>query len=197
MSFWINDIELKGQLVELIPLAQEHTNAVAEAVQDGELWKLWYTGVPSPKMVDAYVQKALVSKETQGWLAFVVKDQKTQKIIGSTRYCNVDNNHKRLEIGYTWYSKSTQRSGVNTETKYLLLKHAFETLNAIAVEFRTHWFNHQSRSAITRLGAKQDGVLRNHQRMADGSFRDTVVYSIIQSEWLSVKKHLQFKMEDY
>jgi RimJ/RimL family protein N-acetyltransferase len=197
MSFWINDLQLKGQLVELIPLVKQHTNAISLAVQDGELWKLWYTGVPSPETVNTYVQNALESKKTQGWLAFVVKDLKTQKIIGSTRYCNVDNNHKRLEIGYTWYSKSTQRTGVNTETKYLLLKHAFEQLNAIAVEFRTHWFNHQSRSAITRLGAKQDGVLRNHQKMADGSFRDTVVYSIIESEWLSVKKHLQYKMEKY
>ena len=197
MSFWIKNIKLKGELVELIPLTKEHEQSLSKAVQDGELWKLWYTGVPSPESTSNYIQSALDSKKNDGWLAFVVKDLKTQKIVGCTRYCNVDNNHKRLEIGYTWYSKSTQRTGINTEVKFLLLKHAFEALNAIAVEFRTHWFNQQSRAAITRLGAKQDGVLRNHQKMADGSFRDTVVFSIIESEWLSVKKHLQSKMINY
>ena len=197
MSFWINEITLKGELVELIPLSQKHEQSISDAVQDGELWKLWYTGVPSPETTSDYIQRAIDSKKYDGWLAFVVKDLKTQKIVGCTRYCNVDNIHKRLEIGYTWYSKSTQRTGINTEVKFLLLKHAFETLNAIAVEFRTHWFNQQSRAAITRLGAKQDGVLRNHQKMNDGSFRDTVVFSIIESEWLSVKSHLQFKMKSY
>ena len=124
-----------------------------------------------------------------------VHDGKPGKVVGSTRLFNVDAANKRLEIGHTWYAKSVQRTAVNTECKLLLLTHAFETLGCIAVEFRTHWMNHQSRAAIARLGAKQDGVLRNHQRMPDGSFRDTVVFSIIESEWLTVKRHLQYKLE--
>jgi RimJ/RimL family protein N-acetyltransferase len=127
----------------------------------------------------------------------VVVDTASNAIIGSTRYCNVDADNKRLEIGYTWYAKSYQRTNVNTTCKLLLLRHAFEKLGAIAVEFRTNWFNYASRKAITRLGAKQDGVLRNHRLSADGTLRDTVVYSIIQSEWPTVKKSLLFEIEKY
>lgn len=197
MSFWINDIVLTGENVELIPLKVEHMAAFSEAAVDGELWKLWYTGVPTPENTEAFIQNALLAKQNNGDLPFVIRDLKSQKVIGSTRFCHTDNQNKRVEIGYTWYSKRFQRTSANTECKLLLLGHAFEHLNAIAVEFRTHWFNHQSRAAILRLGAKQDGVLRNHQRMPDGSFRDTVVFSIIQSEWPSVKKHLSYRLNRY
>ena len=127
----------------------------------------------------------------------MVIDNATQKIIGSTRYCNADMLNKRVEIGYTWYAKSFQRTGINTECKYLLLRHAFEALESIAVEFRTHWHNQASRAAIARLGAKQDGILRNHQKNTQGGYRDTVVFSIIDQEWPGVKKGLEYKMNKY
>jgi RimJ/RimL family protein N-acetyltransferase len=129
-------------------------------------------------------------------MPFIVRDKESNKIVGCTRYFNVDEVNHRLEIGYTWYAESVQRTSVNTECKYLLLSHAFEKLDAIAVEFRTHWHNHKSRAAIARLGAKQDGVLRNHQRSADGIYRDTVVFSIINLEWPAVKKSLEFKLNE-
>ena len=191
---WIEPVILTGTNVILEPLSLEHADGITVAVKDGELWKLWYTHIPSPDMVDEYIKKALDLRENAGWMPFIVREKISNKIIGSTRYCNVDEVNQRLEIGYTWYSKSYQRTGVNTECKYLLLSHAFEKLDAIAVEFRTHWHNHKSRAAIARLGAKQDGVLRNHQKSPDGMYRDTVVFSIINQEWLTVKQSLKFKM---
>ena len=128
-------------------------------------------------------------------MPFVVRENASGAIIGCTRYLNVEAEHRRLEIGYTWYAKRVQRSAVNTEAKLLLLTHAFETLKCIAVEFRTSWFNHASRAAIARLGAKQDGVLRNHQISPDGVYRDTVVFSILESEWPAVKRHLRFELD--
>lgn len=190
---WLSDVELQGELVSLKPLQHSHAPALLQAAADGELWNLWYTDVPDENSLENYIEFALAERSAGRSLAFVVIDNASQKIIGSTRYCNADVLHQRLEIGYTWYSKSYQRSGVNTECKYLLLCHAFEVLSAIAVEFRTHWFNHASRQAISRLGAKQDGVLRNHKRLPDGSYRDTLVFSIINHEWSAVKQHLQFK----
>jgi len=195
MSHWINDVSLTGNSVELVPLTMEHRDALVTAASDGELWNLWYTAVPSPETIDQTIEQALAKKSQFGELPFVIKDVKSNQIIGSTRFCNVDNVNKRLEIGYTWYAKSFQRTNSNTEAKLLLLSHAFEVLQSIAVEFRTNWFNHQSRSAILRLGAKQDGVLRNHQRMTDGGYRDTVVFSIIDSEWLAVKRSLMSKTD--
>jgi RimJ/RimL family protein N-acetyltransferase len=130
-----------------------------------------------------------------GAMPFAVRDNATGDIVGSTRYFNVDAANRRLEIGHTWYAKRAQRTAINTECKLLLLTHAFEKLKCIAVEFRTHWFNHASREAIARLGAKQDGVLRNHQILPDGSYRDTVVFSIIESEWPAVKRQLTFLLE--
>lgn len=144
--------------------------------------------------IDTYLDQAFKDQKEGRALLFVVIDNATQNIIGSTRYCNADSLNKRVEIGYTWYAKSFQRTGINTECKYLLLAHAFETLNSIAVEFRTHWHNHASRAAIARLGAKQDGILRNHQKNAEGVYRDTVVFSIIDQEWPTVKKNLEHKM---
>lgn len=191
---WLYDTTLKGNLVTLAPLKREHADALLEAAADGELWNLWYTSVPSIKTIDAYLDQAFKDQHGGRALLFVVIDNATQKIIGGTRYCNADSLNKRVEIGYTWYAQSFQRTGINTECKYLLLNHAFETLDAIAVEFRTHWHNQASRAAIARLGAKQDGVLRNHQKSAEGIYRDTVVFSIIDQEWPCVKKNLEYRM---
>lgn len=192
---WLYQTTLTGKIVTLIPLKREHTDALLEAPSDGELWKLWYTSAPNSKTINAYLDKAFNDQDAGVALLFAVVDNATQKIIGTTRYCNADNLNHRVEIGYTWYAKSYQRTGVNTECKYLLLTHAFETLNSIAVEFRTHWHNQASRTAIARLGAKQDGVLRNHQKNAEGVYRDTVVFSIIDQEWPTVKKNLEYKMD--
>jgi RimJ/RimL family protein N-acetyltransferase len=194
-SRWIEPVTLSGKHVTLQPLGAEHAPALGEAASDGKLWQLWYTSVPSPEETNAYVNKALAARERDGVLAFVVRDNNSDQIIGSTRYCNVDDINRRLEIGNTWYAKRAQRTAINTECKFLLLRHAFEQLDAIAVEFRTHWHNHRSREAILRLGAKQDGVLRHHNRSADGAYRDTVVFSIIHPEWPTVKQSLQFKLE--
>ena len=191
---WIEPVTLSGSNVLLEPLSLQHLEGIVSAVKDGELWKLWFTSVPSPEKAEEYVKTALDLRENAGWMPFVVRERSTNKIIGSTRYCNVDEVNQRLEIGYTWYSESYQRTAVNTEAKYLLLTHAFEKLDAIAVELRTHWHNHKSRTAIARLGAKQDGVLRNHQKSADGVYRDTVVFSIINLEWPAVKQSLLYKL---
>ena len=193
-THWIQPVTLTGTHATLEPLSLDHIDGIKEAVLDGELWKLWFTSIPSPETAEAYIRSALELRENAGWMAFVVREKATNKIIGSTRYCNVDEVNQRLEIGYTWYAESYQRSAVNTECKYLLLTHAFEKLEAIAVEFRTHWHNHKSRAAIARLGAKQDGVLRNHTKSANGVYRDTVVFSIINLEWPVVKQSLEYKL---
>jgi len=194
MAF-IDPITLKGRHVMLEPLARDHQDALKRAAAGGELWRLWYTSVPAPDRTLHYIDTALTMRELDGAMPFVVRQAETGEIVGCTRYFHVDSSNRRLEIGYTWYAKRVQRSAVNTECKLLLLTHAFETLKCIAVEFRTHWFNHASREAILRLGAKQDGVLRNHQISTDGSYRDTVVFSIIESEWPAVKQHLEFMLE--
>lgn len=191
---WLNEVELESESVRLIPLRTEHADALVAAASDGELWNLWYTSVPNHETVDAYLQQALEQQRQGESLPFVVQDKMSGKIIGSTRFCHADPRNKRVEIGYTWYAKSYQRSAVNTECKLLLLTHAFESLDAIAVELRTHWHNQASRNAIARLGAKQDGVLRNHQKLPDGSYRDTVVFSIINQEWPAVRNSLHSKL---
>ena len=179
-----------GQWAVLEPLALGHEAELREAARDGQLWKLWYTAVAGPDAMAGYLKDALTMRDEFGAMPFAVRRQSDQKIVGSTRLFNVDIKNRRLEIGHTWYSRSMQRTGLNTEAKLLLLQHAFEALNCIAVEFRTHWFNFESRTAIARLGAKQDGVLRSHQVSPDGSLRDTVVFSILASEWPTVKAHL-------
>jgi RimJ/RimL family protein N-acetyltransferase len=191
---WIEPITFTGTKVILEPLALEHADGMADAVKDGELWKLWFTSIPAPNKVEDYINTALGMRENAGAMPFIIREKESNKIIGCTRYFNVDEVNQRLEIGYTWYSESYQRSAVNTECKYLLLSHAFEKLDAIAVEFRTHWHNHKSRAAIARLGAKQDGVLRSHTKSVDGIYRDTVVFSIINLEWPAVKQSLLFKL---
>jgi RimJ/RimL family protein N-acetyltransferase len=193
---WLKEIELESKSVKLIPLRKSHASDLVAAASDGNLWDLWFTSVPSDKTIDAYVSHALAEQEKGTALPFAIVDKLNDKIIGSTRFCHADILNQRVEIGYTWYAKSYQRSSVNTECKQLLLGHAFEELDAIAVEFRTHWHNHNSRAAIARIGAKQDGLLRNHQK-ENGVYRDTVVFSIIDSEWSSVKMNLAYKLAKY
>jgi N-acetyltransferase len=192
---FIAPVTLQGRHATLEPLAPGHLDEIRAAASDGELWRLWYTSVPAPERTSAWLAATLEMREKQGALPFVVRDNTDGSLVGSTRYFNVDAANRRLEIGHTWYAKRAQRTAINTDCKLLLLTHAFETLRCIAVEFRTHWFNHASRTAIARLGAKQDGVLRNHLLMPDGSRRDTVVFSIIDGEWLAVKQHLRFLLE--
>ena len=192
---FVAPVTLSGAYATLEPLAQAHLDGIRAAATDGELWRLWYTSVPAPERTDAWLATALDMRERLGAMPFAVRDNASGAIVGSTRYFNVDAANRRLEIGHTWYAKCAQRTPINTECKVLLLTHAFEALRCIAVEFRTHWFNHASRTAIARLGAKQDGVLRNHQLMPDGSRRDTVVFSILDSEWPAVKMHLRFLLE--
>ena len=191
---FIEPVTLRGEHVTLEPLGNEHLHAIEAAAADGELWNLWYTSVPAPDKTHDWLAAALAMRERDGALPFAVRANATGDVVGSTRYFHVDAGNRRLEIGHTWYAQRAQRTAVNTECKLLLLAHAFETLRCIAVEFRTHWFNHASRAAILRLGAKQDGVLRNHQLLPDGSRRDTVVFSIIDGEWPAVKRHLQHQL---
>lgn len=194
MNKWLNEIEIQGNLVLLKPLSIEHIEALTAAVKDGKLWELWYTSAPNPENVKSYIETAVNEYREDRSLPFVIVRKEDNQIVGTTRFMNANSKHKRLEIGTTWYSKSAQRTGINTECKYLLLKYAFETLNCIAVEFRTHFHNTQSRNAIARLGAKQDGILRNHSIDKTGNLRDTVVFSIINSEWNTVKQSLEFRM---
>jgi RimJ/RimL family protein N-acetyltransferase len=188
---WPAPVTLRGRIATLEPLAQTHHDALIEAVNDGELWKLWYTKVPKPESMRADIERRFDLQAKGSMLPFIVIANSTGKVVGMTTYMNVDADNRRVEIGSTWYAKSVQRTGLNTECKLLLLSHAFDALNCIAVEFRTHFLNRQSRRAIERIGAKLDGILRSHQLGADGTMRDTCVYSIIASEWPTVKRHLQ------
>jgi RimJ/RimL family protein N-acetyltransferase len=197
MSNWIDKIDLEGKNVKLISLDKSHKNGLLNAASDGKLWELWFTSVPSNNNIDSYIEHAIKQKENGFEFPFVVLDKESGEIIGSTRYYNIQPEHRRLEIGYTWYAKKHQRTGVNTESKFLLLKYAFENLDCIAVQFMTNWHNLRSRIAIERLGAKQDGVLRNHRLNSDGTYRDTVVFSITNQEWSGVKKSLEYEMKKY
>lgn len=193
----ISPVSLQGQIVDLVPLNASHIEGIKTAAADGALWQLFFTTVPSPALTQQWLDIALNAQQLGKALPFAVVRKTDGKIIGSTRYCNIDQANRRLEIGYTWYAQSMQRSGVNTECKHLLLAHAFEVLDCIAVEFRTDWFNRKSQAAIERLGAKRDGVLRNHTILPNGRIRDTVVYSILQNEWSGVKQNLEFLMSKY
>ena len=190
---WPAPVALRGAHAAVEPLALTHHDALSDAVRDGELWNLWYTAIPKPEGMRAEIERRLGLQTKGSMLPFTVRDA-GGKIVGMTTYMNIDAANQRVEIGSTWYAKSVQRTPLNTECKLLLLGHAFEMLDCIAVEFRTSFFNQQSRTAILRLGAKQDGILRSHQRHADGSLRDTCVYSIIAAEWSAVKQHLQFQL---
>ncbi|MBK7554391.1 MAG: GNAT family N-acetyltransferase [Flavobacteriales bacterium] len=187
-------ITLTGRHASLEPLSQDHHDQLCDATRDGELWKLWYTIVPSPVEMRANIDRRNALLKEGSMLPWAVRDLSSGKVVGMTTYMNIDEQNRRVEIGSTWYAQSMQRTGLNTECKLLLLTHAFQTLECIAVEFRTSFFNHRSRRAIERLGAKPDGILRNHMRMPDGTLRDTCVYSILPNEWPSVKKHLLFQL---
>jgi RimJ/RimL family protein N-acetyltransferase len=194
MMTWLQPVTLTSAHVTLGPLAQSHCDNLIEAVKDGELWKLWYTTVPDPEGMSAEIDRRLNLQSEGSMLPFAVIDNAARRAVGMTTYMNVDSAHKRVEIGSTWYRKSVQRTALNTQCKLLLLGHAFETLECIAVEFRTHFFNQRSRAGIERLGAKLDGILRNHQRARNGTLRDTAVYSIIASEWPTVRAHLEYQL---
>jgi N-acetyltransferase len=190
---WPDPVVLTGDHAKLEPLSREHRDALIDAVKDGELWTLWYTSVPTPERMEADIERRLGLQAQGSMLPFTVRNA-AGKIVGMTTFMNIDATHKRVEIGSTWYARSVQRTPLNTECKLMLLRHAFENLDCIAVEFRTHFFNHASRRAIERLGAKQDGILRSHQVAPNGSLRDTVVFSIIASEWPSVRAHLNYQL---
>ena len=191
---WPEDVDLRGKRVWLVPLRPAHAEALAEAVRDGELWLLWYTSVPISEGMADDIAYRLERRGQGACLPFAVLDAATGIPVGMTSYWNIDATNKRVEIGATWYRAAVQRTGINTECKRMLLAHAFEVLDCIAVEFRTHFFNHQSRRAIERLGAKLDGILRNHSRTKEGLLRDTCVYSITAAEWPTVRRHLDFRM---
>jgi N-acetyltransferase len=193
MSFAL-PVTLRGAHASLEPLAPEHAPALAEAVRDGELWKLWYTTIPSPEGMAAEIERRLALQAKGSMLPFAVLDADGIPV-GMTTYMNIDAAHHRVEVGSTWYAVRVQRTPLNTECKLMLLTHAFETLQCIAVEFRTHRFNSPSRRAIERLGAQLDGILRAHQRAANGTLRDTAVYSITGAEWPTVKTHLQWQLQ--
>ena len=199
MTF-LEPLTLTGRHVILEPLHPDHHDGLVAAAQDGELWKLWYTSVPSPGEMEDEIRRRLQLQEDGSMLPFTTRliDRDTGgpgRIIGMTTYMNIDAGTPRVEIGSTWNAASAQGSGTNPDSKFLLLRHAFETLGCPAVEFRTHWLNHQSREAIARLGAKQDGVLRNHSRTRDGVLRDTVVFSILEHEWPMVRAGLEYRLD--
>ena len=187
-------VTLKGVHATLEPLSLAHEAEAIAAVKDGELWKLWYTSIPPPDEMRKGIERRLGLQEKGSMLPFAVRDA-SGRFVGMTTYMHIDAANRRVEIGSTWTARSAQRGPLNTECKLLLLTHAFEQLDCIAVEFRTHFFNQQSRRAIERLGAKLDGVLRNHQFAANGTLRDTCVYSIIASEWPTVKTHLRWQID--
>ena len=188
-------VTLKGTHASLVPLSQSHHDDLATATRDGELWKLWYTSVPRPEDMRKEIDRRLALQAAGSMLPWTVFDAEG-RIAGMTTYMNVDAPNRRVEIGSTWYARRVQRSAVNTQCKLLLLVHAFEKLDCIAVEFRTHFFNLQSRRGIERLGAKLDGILRSHQLAPNGTLRDTVVYSIIASEWPTVRAHLDYQLNE-
>lgn len=192
---WPDPVTLEGAQVRLEPLLQTHAAALREAVADGELWRLWYTSVPTPEGIDAEIDRRLGLQEAGSMLPFAVISLASGAPVGMTTFMNIDAGAKRVEIGSTWYRRTVQRSSLNTECKLLLLGHAFEGLDCIAVEFRTHFFNGPSRRAIERIGAKMDGILRHHARASDGTLRDTCVYSIIAGEWPAVRSHLRWQIE--
>jgi len=191
---WPAPVTLTGTHARLVPLALDHAGALADAVRDGELWKLWYTSIPSPEGIAAEIERRLDLRAAGSMLPFTVLDASGTPV-GMTTYMHIDAVHKRVEICSTWYAARVQRTPLNTECKLLLLSEAFDALDCIAVEFRTHRFNTQSRRAIERLGAQLDGILRSHQRAANGSLRDTAVYSITAAEWPAVAAHLQWQLE--
>jgi N-acetyltransferase len=187
-------VSLTGRYGALVPLSHAHHDQLVEAVMDGELWNLWYTSIPAPEQMHAEIERRLELQRQGSMLPFAIIEQATGEAVGMTTYMHIDAANRRLEIGSTWYRQRVQRSALNTECKLMLLTHAFDQLHCLAVEFRTHFFNRQSRAGIERLGARLDGVLRQHQLGRNGTLRDTCVYSIIDSEWPTVQLHLAHQL---
>ena len=187
-------IVLEGHGARLEPLEAGHADALATAASDGRLWELWYTAIPAPYQAAAYVATALDGQAAGHMLPWIVRELSTGTIVGTTRYHDIVAPINRVEIGYTWYAKSWQRSHVNTACKLLLLGHAFETLGCDVVGLRTDNFNFASQRAIAALGAKPDGVIRHHMARKDGTVRDSVMFSILAAEWADVKRHLLLRM---
>jgi N-acetyltransferase len=187
-------VTLKGHAVRLEPLAREHRDALAAAAADGALWELWFTSVPRPEETERYITQALAGLEAGHMLPFAVRELETNSIVGSTRYHDIVREAERVEIGYTWYARRWQKTHVNAACKLLLFGHAFEALECEVVGLRTDNFNFRSQRAIEALGAKKDGVIRHHQPRRDGSVRDTVMYSVLASEWPDVKRHLELRL---
>jgi RimJ/RimL family protein N-acetyltransferase len=194
MPLSLAPVTLSGTHARLVPLSRDHAPQLADAVRDGELWRLWYTSVPTPDGMAREIERRLALQDAGSMLPFTVVDA-SETPVGMTTFMNIDAANQRVEIGSTWYAARVQRTAVNTECKLLLLTHAFDILGCIAVELRTHVLNTRSRRAIERLGAKLDGVLRNHMRMPNGTLRDTCVYSILESEWPTVRANLSFQLE--
>jgi N-acetyltransferase len=194
MPMPLTPVTLAGTHATLIPLSRDHANALTAAAADGELWRLWYTSVPAPEAMASDIDRRLSLLAAGSMLPFTVLDARGTPV-GMTTFMNVDAVNQRVEIGSTWYAARVQRTALNTECKLMLLTHAFEQLQCIAVELRTHVLNTRSRRAIERIGARLDGILRNHMRMPNGTLRDTVVYSIIESEWPTVRAHLRWQLE--
>ena len=193
---WLEPVTLENEAVRLIPLEPDHARALGEAACDGRLWELHVTTVPRPQEMAEEIRRRLSLQRDGSMLPFTVVVRGSERIVGQTTYMNADAKHRRLEIGSTWYAHSAQRTAVNTACKLLLLEHAFEHLDCMAVEFRTSSLNLQSRRAIERLGATLDGVLRHHMRHKDGTIRDTVVYSIIAAEWPSIRARLRTRLQE-
>jgi RimJ/RimL family protein N-acetyltransferase len=189
-----DSVALQGQLVSLVPLAHSHHDELVRAVKDGELWNLWFTRVPTPDAMRADMDRRFDLQNKGSMIPFAVIEKSSAEAVGVTAFTNIDALNRRVEIGSTWYRKRVQRTGLNTECKLLMLIHAFEQWKCIAVEFRTHFLNRQSRTAIERLGAKLDGVLRQHQLVGNGTLRDTCVYSILDREWPAIKAHLTHQL---
>jgi RimJ/RimL family protein N-acetyltransferase len=192
---WPSPITLQGRHATLVPLARDHEDALAAASNEGELWKLWYTIVTPPEKMGAEIERRLALQAQGTMLPFTIIDNAEARPVGMTTYMNIDAVNRRVEIGSTWYAKRVQRTAINTECKQMLLTHAFEQLHCVAVELRTSFYNEQSRRAIERLGAKLDGILRNHMHHPNGTLRDTCVYSIIAGEWPCVKANLDWLMQ--
>ncbi len=191
---WLEPITLQGNHCRLVPLNYEHSDELAQCIEEDNLSDYWYTQIPEANKIREAIEEKLQLQARGLMLPFTVFSNETTKVVGMTTFMNADPEHKRVEIGGTWYRKNMQRKGLNTECKALMLTHAFETLHCIAVELRAHFLNRQSRQAIERIGAKLDGVLRNHMKLPNGTSRDTCVYSIISNEWPAVKAHLDWLM---
>lgn len=195
MTHWLKDCELNRFGIRLEILTSAHTDELRMAIQNGDLGDLWFTLVPKAEETESFVNQAVTEHQAKRSLPFLVRSEADGSVLGSTRFCNIDQANQRAEIGHTWLIKRAQRTLVNSACKFLLLEYAFEDQGAIAIEFRTHWHNRASRAAIQRLGAKEDGVLRQHRRDAEGRYRDTVVYSILNSEWPTCKQGLQTSLD--